>query len=164
MHGDILYPLNELKGIYPNIYAEAIEKYTGRESVMEQRIPRLDCLWNDVVHLSAVHPKVVDDALIELGSHLPARRFFVIDSHSLENEKTIVYLYQHHTRAEKLTLTNFTKYDPNDLEKLAVLPEETKSYYKEALARGERPLFWHRVPHILYKGSIDIRDCEVIEI
>ncbi len=34
MTGDILYPLNTLKKMYPDVYAEHVRKYRDREDVM----------------------------------------------------------------------------------------------------------------------------------
>ena len=59
LEGSILYPLNTLKGKHPDIYEQQVSKYVGREHIKEQRIPILDCLWNDVLHFSAVNPKEV---------------------------------------------------------------------------------------------------------
>ena len=56
MQGDFLSPLNQLKDIYPEAYAEAVKKYEGREFLMNVGIPTLDCLWNDFLFLTAVHP------------------------------------------------------------------------------------------------------------
>src|SRR3954469_11560600 len=56
LRGTILYPLNQLAGVAPDLYQQQRAKYHGREALMEQRVPQLDCLWNDVLHLSPVHP------------------------------------------------------------------------------------------------------------
>ncbi len=57
LQGNILYPLNTLKEKHPEIYEQQVSKYVGREHMTQQRIPILDCLWNDVLHFSAVNPK-----------------------------------------------------------------------------------------------------------
>ena len=35
--GETLYPLNELKTLYPDVYAEHVKKYEGREEKMDRR-------------------------------------------------------------------------------------------------------------------------------
>ena len=53
LKGEYLIPLNELKRVYPNLYREYIQKYkdhTQRENLLTRKIPKLECLWNDVVH------------------------------------------------------------------------------------------------------------------
>jgi hypothetical protein len=44
MHGHGLYPLNRLREVAPDLAQTAFEKYAGRESVLERRIPPLNCL------------------------------------------------------------------------------------------------------------------------
>ena len=56
MSGNILYPLNVMEKINPEIYEKAVKKYEGREYLMREVIPWLNCLWNDVLHFSIVHP------------------------------------------------------------------------------------------------------------
>lgn len=160
MQGEALYPLNELKNVYPDRYEVEKSKYEGREAVMRQRIPFLNCLWNDVLHLTAVHPRDIKEALSTERNF----KAFVINPHSLDMEKTVVYLYQYKDTALKMNKKNFTQYNPDSIEQYAQLPEATKEYYQEMKQKGERPLLFVRVPHILYKGSIDTSDLEIVEV
>jgi hypothetical protein len=41
----------------PEIWREEVRKYAGGEGLMEERIPLLDCKWNDVVHLFPFIPQ-----------------------------------------------------------------------------------------------------------
>ena len=156
MQGDTLFPLNVLKETHPDLYEREASKYAGRENIMLHQIPFLDCLWNDVLHFSAIHPSVVKDALLEAGDRAPFDvEFFEVDPHLLNPENTIVYLYKHRDMSGKLEEDNFTKYNPDDIAIYSDMPDETKQYYKEMLSEGKNPLLFHRVPHILYKGSLD---------
>lgn len=156
MRGDVLFPLNTLKETQPDLYEKEASKYVGREFIMQQKIPFLDCLWNDVLHFSAVHPSVVKQALIESGRTKDFEyEFFEVDPHLLTPENTIVYLYRHTYMANKLKEDNFAKYNPDDIDKYSELPQDTKEYYKEMFSQGKNPLLFHRVPHILFKGSLD---------
>lgn len=40
MRGDVLYPLNTLKTLHPDLYEFHVGKYAGREYLMDQKIPR----------------------------------------------------------------------------------------------------------------------------
>ena len=154
----MLYPLNQLKTVEPEIYEKHIAKYAGREHITEMRILPLDCLWNDVLHFSAVHPNIVREALIEAGTPLQWRiDYFEIDPHLLDPKHTTVYLFRDREKGAALTPENFVPYDPDNLEKYAIIPEETKAYYKETLSQGKNPLTFRGIPHILYKGTIDVR-------
>ncbi len=51
---------------------------------------------------------------------------------------------------------NFERYSPEVTEKYSQLPLETKKYYREKIQERKKPLLFHGVPHILYKGSLDV--------
>lgn len=156
MQGTILYPLNELKEKFPQIYEGEVKKYTGRKQILTQIIPHLHCLWNDVLHFSAVDPQKIVDALKDAGGNPKTLIAFQIPAEDLLNKKTIVYLYKQKSPDKKLEPENFIPFRTNDIASYAVLPEETKTYYKETFMKQERPLLFHRVPHILYQGSLNI--------
>lgn len=165
MQGEMLYPLNTLKDIYPDLYKEEASKYVGREHIMQQRIPILDCLWNDVLHFSAVHPSEVKEALFAAGRTKPYNtKFFQIDPHLLDPKNTIVYLYKHMVMSDKLKEDNFAAYNPDDIAPYSTLPQVTKDYYKEMFAKGVRPLQYPGVPHILHRGNVDVRGVKIISV
>lgn len=158
MQGDILYPLNVLKEKHPDLYQKEADKYVGREHIMQQKIPFLDCLWNDVLHFSPVHPSIVKENLIAAGRTKPFTiEFFEIDPHLLNPEHTIVYLHQHRNKTDKMKEDNFAKYNPDNIAQYSEMPDETIRYYKEMYSQGEDPLLFHGVPHILYKGSLNTK-------
>ncbi len=164
MKRDILYPLNILKKKYPDIYDEQSSKYLGRENVMKQVIPTLNCLWNDALHFSAVPPKDVKDAIIEAGGDKNFKMIcYQIDPNLLEPEKTTVFLNSEPVSGgmhEKF----FLPYKPDEIGKYSILPQETKDYYKRSYDKDEKPLRFHKVIHILYKGSLNIKNCPIIEV
>ena len=45
------------------LYKGHARKYEGREHLMEEIIPILNCKWNDVVQFSALNPQVIVDKL-----------------------------------------------------------------------------------------------------
>lgn len=164
MQGDTLYPLNLLKENDPGTYADYVKKYEGREEVMDQFIPTLSCLWNDVIHLSAVPPQVVKDALMEAGMERGLKMsYFKIDPHLLDPKKTTVYLHDT-SKADRMREDNFAPFNPDEIEKCSFLPQETKDYYKKIYSNGGRPLVFHKVIHILYKGSINVKGLPIVEV
>ncbi len=162
--GNILYPLNQLKNIYPEIYEQQFAKYKGREFITEAKIPILDCLWNDVLHFSPVHPEEVFKELKKYDEKDWKPKYYKIPADLLEKENTVVYLFNGDGKGVKSDLDSFKEYNPDDVCNYTELPQETKDYYKEAYESGKAPLLYHKVPHILYKGTIIIDDLEVIEI
>ena len=160
MTGSVLYPLNELKHNYPNIYAEAVKKYEGREHLLTDKVEILDCLWNDVLHLSPIHPSQIQAAYRANGKSINLR-CFQIDAGSLDPAKTVIY-YDPMDRSKKYDLTTWGRFSPEKLEQLGTLPDKTKAYYKACFDDDERPLLFAGVPHILYQGSIDITDLTIV--
>ena len=80
----------------------------------------------------------------------------------LDPKNTIVYLYS--TRSlYTATEDDFVEFKADEMEKYSVLPKETRDYYKEKYAEGIKPFVFYRAPHILYKGTINIKNFRVIE-
>ena len=163
MCGSVLYPLNILKEKYPEIYNEHVKKYEGREELMNLIIPKLNCLWNDVIHLSAIHPQVIKDALREAGGRKNYTvRCYQIDPQLLDPEKTIVYLYS--TPVVEIFDNQVMEFKPDEISKYSSVPPAAMQYYKETYATQKGPFPFHLTPHILYKGSIDTTDLPIIEV
>ncbi len=165
--GTTLYPLNRLKEIYPDAYAEHVKKYAGRERLLESPIPPLHCLWNDVLHFTAVHPKTLSKNLEGAGFDTStmelSRTWFQIPVSLFEPENTTTCLYRRDAGIVP-RLRDFQPFDPGRMEEYRKVPPETLAYYKEKFDAGERPLLFHLVPHILYKGNLDIRNLDTVDL
>ncbi len=60
MQGSVLYPLNSLEILSPQVFAKHRQKYEGREHVLDTVIPEpLNCKWNDALHFTAVPPQTL---------------------------------------------------------------------------------------------------------
>lgn len=165
MRGSILYPLNALKEKHPDIYEQQVNKYIGREHIIQQQIPVLDCLWNDVLHFSAIDPIEIKQALIEAGRNPDfIMNYYQVDPKLIESKNAIVYLYAHASNRDKIKEENFAPYNPDEVAKFSLIPQATKDYYKEMIGKGERPLLYHKIPHILYKGTLDITNLPIISV
>lgn len=166
MRGSVLYPLNELKNIFPEAYEEHKEKYKDREHLLTTSIPILNCLWNDVLHFTPISPNILFKNLSSAGfraEEIVWKKWFRVPINLLDPKHTIVCIYRRDIsyipRAR-----DFSPFDPlkmNDYKK--VLPE-TIEYYREQKKLGKRPLLFHKVSHILFKGNIETSGLEVIEI
>ena len=128
---------------------------------MQQMIPFLNCLWNDALHFSPVHPQIIIDELKKAGmagmAEMPASmEYFEIDSTELLPENSLIYLY----RADlpvKMSEENFAEYNDVNLSKIEnILPEMTKEYFITCIKSNQNPLMFHGVPHILYKGILNV--------
>ncbi len=89
---------------------------------------------------------------------------YLVDPKLIPPENTIVYLYAHTDVKDKLQKWNFTAYNPDEAGKYSPMPAATKDYYKEMFSKGSVPLSYHRIPHILYKGALDISDLRVVSV
>ncbi len=164
MTGTQLVPLNQLRNISERAYNFAVRKYMGREDVREFFIPPLDCYWGDVIFLTAVHPNDVKKAYTGCGLDLMKKRFFRIDPAKLDPGLATVWLFKtRYTTA--MEATEFVKFDPAQLEKHSHITEQTLNHYREQSSINRQNVFvFAYVPHIMYKGTIDVRDAEIIQV
>ncbi len=161
MLGTTLHPLNELKKSHPDIYAEHVKKYEDREHLLTTEVEPLHCLWNDVLHFTAVAPSDLKANLAKANIELASVAWFKIPVSLIQGEKSIAFTY----RRDENIVPNFKEYEPFDparMETYRVVPEATIEYYKGKKAEGVRPLLFHLVPHILHKGSIEMKNLEVV--
>lgn len=148
--GDTLMSLNELKDKHPEAFASAAAKYQGREHVMDWDIPGLNAKWNDVLHLTAVHPLELKQALIGAGWTPPEMKWYKIPKSAITADMAVVYSGE--SPSGQILDEEVQPYDANDLAKHAELPEATKRYYQREIKEGRKPLLFLGVPHILYRG------------
>jgi hypothetical protein len=165
MEGNILHPLSILKTQFPEVYSEEVRKYAGREHVMENRIPIFNCLWNDVLHFACVPPIELKNALVEAGMAEAVKlSFYKIDTSILDKENCIVYLNNKREKGELMSESDFTQYDQNNLKRYSIIPQIAKDKYKEAYIAGKTPLMFLFIPHILYRGSVNVSSAEIITV
>ncbi|MBE9064770.1 hypothetical protein [cf. Phormidesmis sp. LEGE 11477] len=163
--GSVLYPLNTLKQKFPSQYAEHAKKYAGREILTRQLIPPLDCLWNDVLHFSPVHPTLIRAGLLTAGFELRPMQWFEADPIALafNPNNTTIYLHPPKDRLDFTKMADdFQPFDYELLEDFSGLPAATLAYYRESKEENRFPLLFHRVPHVLYRGSLSIQSLRVI--
>ena len=166
LKGHILYPLNQLKNVHPSLYVTKVGSYQNRKAVMQARLPILDCLWNDVIHFSPVHPSKIQQALAEVGFSRKQRHYFEIDplQKGFNPTNAVIFLHQR-VNLDKFQLheADFRVFNDAELSSLGEIPA-TLAYYREMFAQGKRALTYLHVPHILYQGRLDIRNVKVIEV
>ena len=163
MAGSVLHPLNELRESAPEIWRREVAKYEGREQVLDMRVPLLDCLWNDVLHFSPVHPSVVVAALGAAGFEEDRRRFFEIGADLLDPAQTVVFLNST-DREHRFDPEQWSWFDASMVARLSSLPELTRAYYAECAREGWTPLRFAHVPHVLFRGSLDVSDATVVRV
>lgn len=166
MIGEVLYPLNELASVDSAVAHAESRKYETRERLMAVRLPILNCLWNDVLHLSPIHPAKIKRALIETGYQQdlpPVRNFFVIDPSWLLAGKGVHFRNSMDTEGKyDFPGCDFTAFDRTLYQELAAVPEQQRRYFMRIKEEGGRPLLWARTPHVFYQGEINIKHAAVI--
>ncbi len=164
--GATLYPLNRLKECLPALYENAVKKYKGREWLINVTIPPLDCLWNDVLHFSLMHPSVIYKSLVETGFNDSNREllWFEIPLEDTLTQPSTIYLNTRPWQDEKiLGNSDFELPTAAHVRALSGMPGINLQYYRDCAAKGERPLLWKRAPHLLLKGELDVTNYRVFD-
>lgn len=160
MIGNNLYALNSLKSVSPILYESAIKKYKNRIDILNKKVTPLNCLWSDVIHLSPIDPKIIKKAMIDSGIQINIQLpYYKISTLKLDPSLTTLYFPSLENRQEEF----FATY-PSEQFSNFELPNETVSYYARCIDMGVEPLMYYGLPHIFYKGDIDINGVEVINI
>jgi len=161
MVGSILYPLNVLKQIHPEIYSEHVKKYDERQHLLTREIPILNCLWNDVLHFTVISPEDVKNNLEKAGFYYEPMSWYKIPVGSVEQDKCIALTY-HIDRETGIETKEYQRFDHTKMDLYRIILPETIEYYIRKKKDGADPLLFHLVPHILYRGNIDIGNTEII--
>lgn len=158
--GSRIVPLNVLRDTRPDLHARYIKKYDGREDVTRQDIPPLNCKWNDVVFLTAVHPHTLLEAYDTVGAPLFKRRFYQINPETLDHSKMVVRLYENKEEASE----GFVPFSVSMIDRYSRVPKRTIEYYRAQMSAGKPFFIFAYVPHILLKGTVDVSRARIIQI
>lgn len=162
MIGTELLPLTEMSKVRPDLSDKYTEKYQGREEIMERHVPVLDCSWNEVVQFLPFHPSKAFGLQVEMGilPEMPHYKFFEIPLDLLDPAKTAVYFKtapgEENAEVKMLQDVNFAT--------IQDMPEATKDYYQTLVGTGELPFNYQFVPHVLYKGTLDVSSVKTITL
>lgn len=165
--GTVLYPLNELMKHHPEVYTTHIKKYEGRQVLLERKIPILNCLWNDVLHFSPVHPQKIRAALFEAGFEIKTLQWFEINPESIgiNTQNTMIYLSPKREQGDfSVQVKDFELYEPKKLAEMSDIPAETMAHFKEAKEKKEQPFLFNHIPHVLFRGMLETENVKVIKV
>jgi hypothetical protein len=175
MRGTTLYPLNGLKDRFPDVYARERKKYEGRESVLDWVVPGLGVPWADTVNLSALDPRLLVAARVELGvpfSRLLERPLARIPLERLTALPAVVYNSATHwinsSPGEDVPLTpphtEFFPFDPSAYSEPREVPQLHLDYLLRQKARGQLALGFVFVRHVLVAGPVDLSGIDFIDM
>ncbi|MFD1738691.1 group-specific protein [Bacillus salitolerans] len=169
MKGSELHPLNELKNEYPELFERYIQKYFDhpeRPKLLEKKIPKLDCLWNDVLHFLPIHPYHVYKAITDLGIKTKKeQQFYKVPIDKLQSNKTAIYLYskeKYDGPSADIDMSEIKILNTDEYKELIELPRDTIEYYRVENEKGNRFGLFPYIPHILSLGKVNVEDVEVI--
>lgn len=164
LEGTTLYPLNQLQAARPGLYTQHAKKYLGRENIMEEQLPLLHCKWNDVLHFSSTHPKVIVKELFaslkRLGigeSEIPDREWFEVPYSAIQSLPHV--FFENHPSAQRQAdqhlSADFRECNESELSLAREFPQEMRDYYDDCYRKGVRPLLFNRLPHVLVQAPIE---------
>jgi len=159
-----LFPLITLKEKQPGIYSRVVKKYEGREWLMKIVIPPLNCLWNDVLHMSLMHPALIYQTLSEMGfeHHRKPREWFEVPVSDVASRSILYRNSTEQDDGEPLLASDFEPVRAERVRELSGMPEINARYYRKCLAEKKPPLLWGYAPHVLFKGELDISTYRVL--
>lgn len=162
LRGTSLVPLNALHEIDPDLHAQGIAKYRGREAIPERPLPELNCRWGDCVQFSTVHPAMIRAAFIDTGHDWPRRgiRFLVVDADraGFTTDDTAIWLYKDAgpTTDMAAAKTDVVPYTADRIAHLTTLHDRTVGYLREMKAADRRPFLFVGIPHVLHRGAVSL--------
>lgn len=158
MRGETLYPLNVLRTAHPDLYDDQKQKYVGREELLELRIPVLDVLWNDALHLAPIQPSCLAGAwrAAGLASSPWEREFFAIPVECVDADRAVWFA------RGALPLDDVVPFDAGRYVELTEPPPELDAYLRECKERGRRPRPFAYLPHVLVAAPIDVAGLQIV--
>lgn len=169
MIGDKLIPLSTLSKISPHLFKKYTKKYFShpeRSKLLKRQIPKLNCLWNDVIHFIPLNPYYVYKALTSLGIKInEEQQFFKIPIERLINNTNAIYFY---TKEKYKGPTKEIEEDEIKLLKIETykelkeLPSASVEYYQVENEKGNKLGLFAYIPHVLSLGEVQINDVEIV--
>jgi hypothetical protein len=158
MRGHTLYPLNLLATEHPDLYEDERRKYDGREELLELRIPVLEVLWNDALHLAPIHPRRLAAAWRAEGLSAPAwdSEFFAIPADRIDASKAVWF------ERGALPLDDVRPFDAGRYRELDAPPAGYREYLRDYRERGRRARPFAYVPHVLVAAPVDVAGLRLV--
>src|SRR5206468_1535207 len=126
-----------------------------------------ECLWNDVIHFSPVHPgkikQLCDDEQLNWHEH----DWFEIDAEQIGFSSGNSLIFMHYFAGRDIVTIAPQELEPYCLQRvaeLAEIPERTRRCYREARLGTAKHFLFAGIPHVLYKGSLNVEGAAVIRV
>lgn len=163
MMGTVLYPLNQLRDINTELYQLYAEGYKDRPKLLQTKVPVLDCLWNDTLFFSPVHPQKLYDIAKEVGleSKWRFKKFFAFKiGQDMQLDKAVIF----YRVGKDMDAMAYRPAKEVKISELNEVPSLTRAYYQLAAEKKEALFPYQFVPQLLLHSTIDTANVEVIEL
>lgn len=167
--GRDLIPLNEMDP-KSDLYIRHAKKYIGRESLIKEVIPTLNCKWNDVVQFSALNPQYIINELRKIQPNFKIHRMkcFKVSVEEVESVYEGVVFDRSKSRKKgdfSISLKEVQLLKSKTYKELHSVPKETIEYWNKVKETGDGKYLWFPyVPHIFLKGAVDTTHFEIIDL
>ncbi|WP_234447832.1 group-specific protein [Viridibacillus soli] len=141
-------------------------EYSNRKQLLQRAIPKLNCLWADVIFLLPLNPYHVFVVLTSLGISVKHNvMFYKIPIQRLNDNINAIYFYdkEHYQGPtapipnEEIELISLKEYVELDS-----IPIDTIMYFKKEHEKGRNFGMFAYIPHILTLGNINLSNLEVV--
>ncbi|MFZ4715447.1 MAG: hypothetical protein ACOYL6_17110 [Bacteriovoracaceae bacterium] len=157
--GTSLIPLNMMDRDSV-LYKSHAQKYVGRESLMEEIIPILNCKWNDAVQFSALDPQIIVNKLKTIDLDLQLFRFEYFKIHIDQIISSHTAVISNGKSGNDITVSSLL---PSYQEILEV-PQPTIDYWNQVKEKSGKYLWFPFIPHIFVKGILETVNFEVCKL
>lgn len=161
MQGELLIPLNQMDK-EDELYRQYSKKYIGREDLIKQSFPLLNCLWNDVVQFSALDPRIIIEELRKHNPELTLSRksFYKFEVADLAGQYEGIVFDRDLSRVDKsfeVLPHEVRALEVDSYKELEAVPSRTIKYWKKVKEEGGVFLMFPFITHIMIKGPVDTR-------
>ena len=168
MLGNSLIPLNQMDRD-SDLYKEHVKKYEGRETLMKKTLPKLNCLWNDVVQFSAIDPQILLNELVKLQPNMKLKRFEYYKIHKneiLKNYNAVIYTADNsRVKGDRSPINeNEVVIFDGSYAELTEIPKKTKEVWSESILSPGALLWFPFVPHIFINEQVSIEEAQVCRL
>lgn len=157
--GKFIYPLEELKIIYPDIYKKEISKYKGREAHPNTKIKLLDCQWKDCVNFSTINPIKIFELEELLGIKTENAEIFRFKISDLSKLDFCLYDDDISPKKEEA----YSQITISSYKETQFIPNKTVKYFIECKEKKENPLLFAYIKHLIVNSKIDILKADIIK-
>lgn len=167
--GKKLIPLNQMD-TESELYRTHSKKYIGRESLVEQMIPILNCKWNDVVQFSALNPQYIVNELraIQPDFRIHRMKCFKVSISEVENiYEGVIFNRPKNKKKGDFSISNedVQLLNSKNYKEIHSVPKETLEYWNSVKKTGRGKYLWFPyIPHIFLKDSVDTTNFEIIDL